>query len=264
MIKVKDLFSEVFDWYYEEFINFYKSLLCNKTISVNHKLEINNAIKEIKSTVPKENYENWTIIPMPIRGYDEIGKLEITYTTTVYKFYEVKNNINEFIDSINKINIDRVIEELDNYDIKQIQKILHNIKYLESYSFMLSDWDEILGFNILESTLTYLDRAKLVALIFYEMTFCGFSTSDIEKERNIIEDRCEEIDNMSEEKLRECTYDIEEISKLFNIEDNRTDEQKELEFKQELLRDLKSTVYNYKAQFEIFTMIQNSSEFQKI
>ena len=64
----------------------------------------------------------------------------------------------------------------------------------QTYSWVLTDFDEIMGYYIAETETTIKNINDVLAQIIYEMTFFGYSQEDIEKERIELEKAAKEAD----------------------------------------------------------------------
>ena len=64
----------------------------------------------------------------------------------------------------------------------------------QTYSWILTDFDEIMGYYIAETESTIKSINDVLAQIIYEMTFFGYSQEDIEKERFELEKAAKEAD----------------------------------------------------------------------
>ena len=64
----------------------------------------------------------------------------------------------------------------------------------QTYSWILTDFDEIMGYYIAETETTIKNINDALAQIIYEMTFFGYSQEDIEKERLELEEAAKEAD----------------------------------------------------------------------
>ena len=62
----------------------------------------------------------------------------------------------------------------------------------QTYSWILTDFDEIMGYYIAETETTIKNINDVLAQIIYEMTFFGYSQEDIEKERLELEEAAKE------------------------------------------------------------------------
>ena len=64
----------------------------------------------------------------------------------------------------------------------------------QTYSWILTDFDEIMGYYIAETESTIKSINDVLAQIIYEMTFFGYSQEDIEKGRLELEEAAKEAD----------------------------------------------------------------------
>ena len=64
----------------------------------------------------------------------------------------------------------------------------------QTYSWILTDFDEIMGYYIAETETTIKNINDVLAQIIYEMTFFGYSQDDIEKGRLELEEAAKEAD----------------------------------------------------------------------
>ena len=64
----------------------------------------------------------------------------------------------------------------------------------QTYSWILTDFDEIMGYYIAETETTIKNINDVLAQIVYEMTFFGYPQEDIEKERFELEKAAKEAD----------------------------------------------------------------------
>ena len=64
----------------------------------------------------------------------------------------------------------------------------------QTYSWILTDFEEIMGYYIAETESTIRNINDVLAQIVYEMTFFGYTQEDIEKERFELEKAAKEAD----------------------------------------------------------------------
>ena len=100
----------------------------------------------------------------------------------------------------------------------------------QTYSWILTDFDEIMGYYIAETETTIKNINGALAQIIYEMTFFGYSQEDIEKERFELEKAAKEADErktIPAEKLfadlgiepqPRDEEDIEMLGKIYTLE----------------------------------------------
>ena len=69
----------------------------------------------------------------------------------------------------------------------------------QTYSWILTDFDEIMGYYIAETESTIKSINDVLAQIIYEMTFFGYTQEDIEKERMKLGLELEEVEKEAKE-----------------------------------------------------------------
>lgn len=107
-----------------------------------------------------------------------------------------KNEIDESLLSDSMLSTLKNIQSLGLNDIEQI---LEATTLPSSYAFEFSPWNEILGYELFVPNVNSFGADKLLAVIIYEMTFCGFTEEDHQKEV---------------QKLREAIAETESIQNL--------------------------------------------------
>ena len=119
----------------------------------------------------------------------------------------------------------------------------------QTYSWILTDFDEIMGYYIAETETTIKNINDVLAQIIYEMTFFGYSQEDIEKERLELEEAAKEAEEgktIPAEKLfadlgiethQHDEEDTELLRKIYNMENEYNQHwlRKEVEKVRELL-----------------------------
>ena len=100
----------------------------------------------------------------------------------------------------------------------------------QTYSWILTDFDEVMGYYIAETETTVRNINDVLAQIIYEMTFFGYSQEDIEKERLELEEAAKEAEEgktIPAEKLfadlgiethQHDEEDTELLRKIYNME----------------------------------------------
>ena len=100
----------------------------------------------------------------------------------------------------------------------------------QTYSWILTDFDEIMGYYIAETETTIKNINDVLAQIIYEMTFFGYSQEDIEKERLELEEAAKEADKgklvsletaLAELGIKPREYDEEDaemLGKIYSME----------------------------------------------
>lgn len=157
-----------------------------------------NEIKKIQNKNIQSNSSDFLLVTM---GYDE-------------EFYEIHLLRMEEIEKIKK-----------NIEIKDCSEFSNPL-----YAIEFSDRNEILGHNISKSTLNKYGKNLIASIILREITFFG-----------IDEEQCETTQSQNLKELLEITKNIEnglektiseeELFKELELEDDRTDEEKEMQSK---------------------------------
>lgn len=106
-----------------------------------------------------------------------------------------------------------------------------------AYSLIGVDRYELLGFQFAEECLNKNNFDKILAQLFWEMTWYGWdyeqSKLNFEKEVKILEESIKDIENSK-------TLSIEEVFKELGIVDNRTEEEKEIARRERNLKFLET------------------------
>ncbi len=123
------------------------------------------------------------------------------------------------------------LAEIDPLDDEDLDRLAHCKARPESYSFMLSPWNEILGYEVEPRNVEEVGSAVLCAEILYEMTFFGFEEETVEAERQKLHDSIrefEEIRRLPEEEQKKHFIPAEELfAKLGLPERTENEEQSE-------------------------------------
>ncbi|MGD9568813.1 MAG: DUF6557 family protein [Sedimentibacter sp.] len=105
------------------------------------------------------------------------------------------------------------------------------LKDKEHYALEMSPWKEWLSLIVIEKCIETYGSATVVAHSLYELTFFGYDAIDveakIEKEFEILKERQEEIENGTSKYVS-----WNELYRELGYVDARTEEEKELEYKQ--------------------------------
>ena len=110
--------------------------------------------------------------------------------------------------------------EIDALEEEEIERLAHCKTHPESYSFMLSPWKEILGYELDDRNVREVGAAALCAEILYEMTFFGFDEDTVEAERQKLEAslrESEEIRKLPEEEQKKYYTSAEELFAKLNF-----------------------------------------------
>ena len=158
-----------------------------------------------------------------------------------------KNEINENLLS------DDVFSKLENIqflNLSDIEQILETTTLPASYAFEFSPWNEILGYELFVPNVNSFGADKLLAVIIYEMTFCGFTEEDHQKEIQKLREaiaETESIQSLPEEDRKKYYKDAKDVFAEFGYQDTRTEEEK----RQEREQMYHETVINHTRKYSI-------------
>ena len=141
------------------------------------------------------------------------------------------------------------LAEIDALDEKEADRLAHCKAGPESYSFMLSPWNEILGYEVEPRNVKEVGAAALCAEILYEMTFFGFDEAAIEAERQKLHESIrefEEISRLPEEEQKKLFVPAEEMFAHFGIP-GRTEEEEEADHRRLCRKVLANKVRTHQA-----------------
>ena len=172
-------------------------------------------------------------------------------------------------------------DELDGYDLEKLSDIDIEHIYIEfsrimdgfdgvrnqnsitgrvnGYSYVLSEWSDLLGFYIPDYIVSSDDELGFAAAILSEMTFFGFDEDRKHAEHKILIERaeeCEKISQLPEEEQQNYWYSSEDIEREFGLTDNRTETEKaadELKFKRKVVL---SEIMQYREIRRIYTELK--------
>lgn len=88
-------------------------------------------------------------------------------------------------------------EKAENYTMEEYEE-----KFIQSYAFEFSPWDEILGYIVPETLLLSYSPETVAKAIYKEMTFFGFDKNETEKrvkeEKDVLEERMKNVEENPE------------------------------------------------------------------
>lgn len=186
-------------------------------------------IEKLKNRTPNES--NSIVL-----GIEYINFGEPTSDATLYKINEIKNNfkLNDKLENIS---------DIDSLSDSEIASLINEYKHPDSYAYEYEAWNDILGYHIDENNAEKFGKAKLLADILYEMTFFGFEETEVDKERIILKQRTEEIDNilkLPKEEQEKHFISWNDMKKEFGIEEDSPEE--ELHNRNEMNKEI---LYNF-------------------
>lgn len=123
------------------------------------------------------------------------------------------------------------LAEIDSLEDEELDRLAHFKSRPESYSFILSPWNEILGYEVNSHNVQDVGAAALCAEVLYEMTFFGFEEEKVEAEHRQLHEtmrKSEEIRKLPEEDQKKHFIPAEELfAKLGLPERAKNEEQSE-------------------------------------
>lgn len=231
----------------------------------------------VKGLLDSCNIENVTSTIMEIASVDESDRVSVKKAHSLYiqKIRSIEpvdtnhiifgvsflNDGKEYPDALlfskNEIDenllSDSVFSKLENiqsFSLSDIEQILETTTLPASYAFEFSPWNEILGYELFVPNINSFGADKLLAVIIYEMTFCGFTEEDHQKEVQKLREaiaETESIQNLPEEERKKYYKDAEDVFAEFGYKDTRTDEEKQRE-REQLYRE---TFINHTRKYSI-------------
>jgi len=85
----------------------------------------------------------------------------------------------------------------------------------DSLALEFTPWEEWLGMDIDNDSLSVFPELEIICHCLFEMTFFSFEQEEIQKELSRLNDLVDEIDNMTEEEKKEKLIPFDEVKKKF-------------------------------------------------
>lgn len=103
-------------------------------------------------------------------------------------------------------NLDDILIHVSGYSLKED----------ESYALSYSDWEDWLGMEISEKSLSLWGREKFISYVLYEMTFFGFTSKEVKSEMESLLELIEDLENgkvelISDEEFKTTLYRREKV-----------------------------------------------------
>ena len=120
------------------------------------------------------------------------------------------------------------LAEIDSLDNDELDRLAHSKSRPESYSFILSPWNEVLGYKVNSHNVQDVGAAALCAEVLYEMTFFGFEEEKVEAERRNLHEtlrESEEIRKLPEEEQKKHFIPAEELFAKLGLPERTKDEE---------------------------------------
>ena len=127
------------------------------------------------------------------------------------------------------------LKNIQSLDLNDIEQILETTTLPSSYAFEFSPWNEILGYELFVPNINSFGADTLLAVIIYEMTFCGFTEEDHQKEVQKLREaiaETESIQKLPEEERKKYYKDAKDVFAEFGYQDTRTEKEKQQEREQ--------------------------------
>lgn len=144
--------------------------------------------------------------------------------------YSKKELLTEF-ESESELSHLKSLAEIDSLDDEELDRLAHSKPRPESYSFILSPWNEILGYEVHSHNVQDIGAVALCAEVLYEMTFFGFTEEKVKAERRKLHEimrESEKIRKLPEEEQKKHFIPAEELfAKLGLSERTKGEEQSE-------------------------------------
>lgn len=230
----------------------------------------------VKDLLDSCNIENVTSTIMEIASVDESDRVSVKKAHSLYiqRIRSIEpvdtnhiifgvsylNDGNEIPDALlfskNEINenllADSVFSKLENIQslsLRDIEQILETTTLPTNYAFEFSPWNEILGYELFVPNINSFGADKLLAVIIYEMTFCGFTEEEHQKEVQKLREtiaETESIHNLPEEEQKKYYKNAEDVFAELGYKDTRTEEEKQREREQLYRETLINKINTYK------------------
>jgi hypothetical protein len=129
-----------------------------------------------------------------------------------------KNEIDENLLSASMLS---TLKNTHSLDLNDIEQILDTTTLPVSYAFEFSPWNEILGYELFIPNVNSFGADKLLAVIIYEMTFCGFTEEDHQKEVQKLREaiaETESIQSLPEEERKKYYKNAEDVLDITTLE----------------------------------------------
>lgn len=192
-------------------------------------------ITELKERTPNES--NSIVLGI---NYTNLG--EPMSDAALYDIDEIKNKfkLNDKLEGIS---------DIGSLNDAEIASFIQTCHLPDSYAYEYEIWNNILGYHVDENNAKKFGKAKLLANILFEMTFFGFEEKAIDKEREILRQRTEEIDEilqLPKEEQEKHFVSWDDVKKELGIEEKNPEE--ELRNSSEMNREiLYNCLQSYKA-----------------
>lgn len=216
-----------------------------------------NSIKESKHDAITQMLEE---LIQKLSNYEVVESDNILYVAELidegelhYDVYFYKNtDVEQWKNSANYNFKPPTVTQISNSTIEEIDQLFEGFELPQGCSFSFVSWSEVLGYQVNMENLEHIGKLKYVAAFLDELTFFGIEEEEMEKEREELDSRCKELDEINKLPPEEQEKHFTSAKDLFEelgLTDERTDEEKELEFLQSYRE-----IYIYKV--ELFELLK--------
>lgn len=217
-------------------------------------------IEELKQLIPEKSENPCIILGGKYRDSWYDGEVDEYIAVNIFRIDELQQyHVEEqFLD----LDTDQMTDEEINSYAEQILRLPH----IDSYGYEFSPWEEWLGLQVDLESMKYFGLAECIADILSEMTFNGMTRESQEERREELEESANELQrilDMPEEEQKNHLISWDEVRREleseFDLQDNRTEEEKEQEKSEQNLRLHRDAVWNFKMKQTAIRIWKNSS-----
>lgn len=169
-----------------------------------------------------------------IKDFSTLIDDELNYMMSLLKGISYSDAYESVKDAYKEDFDNRTTLEKDNL----VQIVMDNNKGIlpDSYAYEFNRWNEILGYEVIEDNIKEYGIPKVLAYIINEMTFFGYDRESVDCEAEQLEKTIEEVNKIEELPIEEQS----EYFKSVEFEDNRSEDEKMIDYH----IHLRETVYN--------------------
>ena len=142
------------------------------------------------------------------------------------------------------------VDDLDKLSDDDVERLIGLHTVPDSYAVDFMPWDEVLAFEVDEGNVADVGVETLLAALLYEMTFFGLRESDMQAERDELDRRKAELDEILKlppEEQKEHLKSADEVFEELGVVDDRSDEEKEAEQRAWLRDEMFNKMERYQA-----------------
>lgn len=196
------------------------------------------------NNIQESNREELTIkieeLVQKLLGYDKVESDDILFVTEIvedgklyYDTYFYKNSdITEWRSSNNYNFEPPTTTQITNSSEEEIDKFFETLKLPQGCSFSLVPWNEVLGYQVNLKNVEYIGAVNYVAAFLDELTFFGMDEEEMLVEKEELDAICDELEEarkLPPEEQEKYFTSAKDLFEELGLEDERTQEEKELE-----------------------------------